>query len=556
MTEEAGRELRGHGASPGVAAGPALRMVAPLELPEQVPPVTDEAAEVRRCEWALAQVAEQLTERAAAATGPAAQVLDAQAMMAADPGLIGAATEHVRAGSPAPWAVVSAVAGFQRSLAAAGGYFAERAADLDDLGHRAVALLLERAMPGLPESSQPYVLVAVDLSPADTVALDSAPVVAIVTERGGPTSHTAILAKAAGLPAVVNCPSAADIVSGQQVVVDGDTGQVLVEPGEAETGRRLAAHRSRVAANAAQSGPGRTADGHPVRLLLNLGAEGGIASAAEVDAEGVGLFRTEFLFLERATAPTGAEQERIYRTLFDGFAGRGVVVRTLDAGSDKPLAFVAHGDEPNPALGVRGFRMVNGARDLLDVQLAAIGAAAHQSGAQVRVMAPMIATAAETAEFVSMARSHGIDVAGVMIEVPAAALRASELLAEADFASIGTNDLSQYTFAADRGLADLGGLLDPWQPALLQLVGMAARAGQALDKPVGVCGEAASDARLAPVLVGLGVSSLSMSPSAVPAVRAELRRHTLRSCQSLAERVLASADPDAARALMAAADGV
>jgi phosphotransferase system enzyme I (PtsI) len=528
-------------------------MVAPPQLPADMPAVTDEATEIDRVGRALATVAEQLEARAAEATGQAAEVLDAQALMAGDSGLLESAVEAVRTGRPAPWAVVTAITGFQRSLAEAGGYFAERVGDLDDLANRAIAWLLDQPMPGLPTSDEPYVLVAVDLAPADTVALESASVLAIVTERGGPTSHTAILAKAAGLPAVVNCPDAATIADGDRVIVDAHRGQLVLRPTDDEVEQALSAERRRTAAYAAVSGPGRTADDHRVSLLLNLGTESGIEAAAKVDAEGVGLFRTEFLFLDRSSAPDQAEQQRIYANLFRSFANRTVVVRTLDAGSDKPLAFVTQPDEPNPALGVRGFRTAKAFPELLDTQLTAISLAAKDSDADVRVMAPMISTAREAEEFGDLVRSHGLPVAGVMIEVPAAALHADRLLAGVDFVSIGTNDLSQYTFAADRGLAGLADLLDPWQPALLELVAATAGAGKRLGKPVGVCGEAASDPLLAPVLVGLGVTSLSMSPPAVAAARAALRQHTLASCASLAERVLAADGPQQARELALAA---
>lgn len=552
MTEHAGTVLSGHPASPGVAVGPALRMVAPPRLSADVPEMLDQTVEIDRVREALDAVGEQLESRAEQAVGQAAEVLEAQALMARDPGLVESAIDAVRDGQPAPWAVATAISGFQRTLAQAGGYFAERVGDLDDLANRAIAWLLGEPMPGLPESDQPYVLVAVDLAPADTVALESAYVAAIVTERGGPTSHTAILAKAAGLPAVVNCPGASAIVEGDLVIVDAHVGEVVVGPTEDQVQQAIDAEVRRTAAYAELSGPGRTADDHHVSLLLNLGTESGIAAAAQVDAEGVGLFRTEFLFLDRAGAPDAQEQERIYRALFREFAGRTVTVRTLDAGSDKPLAFVPQAEEPNPALGVRGYRTRTAFPELLDTQLAAIARAAKGSGADVRVMAPMISTPAEAEEFTGLVRSHDLPVAGVMIEVPAAALRAQRLLAGVDFVSIGTNDLSQYTYAADRGLAGLADLLDPWQPALLELVGATARAGKWLGKPVGVCGEAASDPLLAPVLVGLGVTSLSMSPPAVAAVRAALHQHTLASCESLAERVLTADSPKQARELATA----
>jgi len=546
--------LTGYPASPGAAAGPAARLGEPPSLPAEVPVVVEAAAqaeELAKARAALAEVAEQLRRRAKDKPREVADVLTTTAVMALDPSLDQAVADAVAAGRAAPWAVRDALAGFQDMLLAAGGYLAERAADLDDIGARALAVLLDVPMPGMPDPGYPYVLVASDLSPADTATLDPRQVLAIVTERGGPTSHTVILARTLGLPAVVACPAAASIVEGQLLAVDAGAGTVVVEPDDAEVDELLAAERARRDALASTSGPGRTADGHPVSLLVNVGAEGvGFDAVSTVDAEGVGLFRTEFLFLDSPTAPTRAEQQAVYRRLFDGFAGRTVVVRTLDAGADKPLAFVQVDDEPNPALGVRGYRTSVALPQLLDDQLAAIAAAARASGAVVKVMAPMVSTAAEAAAFVELAHGHGIASAGVMIEVPSAALRAAELVEVVDFVSIGTNDLSQYTFAADRMLGALSELLDPWQPALLQLVAMVAKAGAEAAVPVGVCGEAAADPRLALVLTGLGVTSLSMAAPAVPAVRAALAGRDIGWCREVAEAVVAASGPAAARTLV------
>jgi phosphotransferase system enzyme I (PtsI) len=285
-----------------------------------------------------------------------------------------------------------------------------------------------------------------------------------------------------------------------------------------------------------------------VGLLANVGGPAEVAAAVAAGAEGVGLFRTEFLFLDRRTAPGVAEQQAAYQQVFDGFPGGKVVVRTLDAGADKPLGFLTLPDEPNPALGQRGLRAVRRIPEVLADQLEAIGRAAAASSAEVWVMAPMVATAAEAAWFRAQARRQPVAKAGVMIEIPAAALTAPALLAAVDFASIGTNDLAQYTFAADRLIGDLAAFQDPWQPALLRLVAMVGEAGAAAGKPVGVCGEAAGDPLLALVLVGLGVTSLSMAPAALADVRLLLARHTLAACRGLARLALDAGDPERARA--------
>jgi phosphotransferase system enzyme I (PtsI) len=290
-----------------------------------------------------------------------------------------------------------------------------------------------------------------------------------------------------------------------------------------------------------------------VALLVNLGGPRDLPAAGAAGAEGVGLLRTEVLFLDRATAPTIDEQHAAYGEVFAAFAGQKVVVRTLDAGADKPLRFVTVPDEPNPALGVRGLRTARRHPGLLDDQLRAIARAqADNPDTDVWVMAPMVATAAEAAELVDRVHGHGLATAGAMVEVPAAALAAPAVLAVCDFVSLGTNDLAQYTFAADRMLGDLADLLDPWQPALLELVRLVGAAGRASGTPVGVCGEAASDPVLAPVLVGLGVTSLSMAPGAVAEVRLALSRHTRADCEELAAMALAAPDARTARAAVLA----
>ncbi|MEU1282137.1 phosphoenolpyruvate--protein phosphotransferase [Streptomyces sp. NPDC005805] len=546
--------LTGIGVGGGSAAGPVARMAAPPALPEPRAVAPDDApAEAAAARAALAAVAEDLEGRAAAADGEAAGVLAAQAMMAADPALADRAAALTTEGHDAAHALDAAFGAFRASLVAAGGYFAERTADLDDLRDRAVARVLGLPMPGLPDPGHPYVLVADDLAPADTAQLDPATVLALVTEGGGPTSHTAILAKVLGLPAVVGCAGAGRLAEGTRLLVDGATGTVVPEPTAGQVAEAAAREEERRRAVARVSGPGRTADGHAVGLLVNLGALPELPAAAAADSEGVGLFRTEFLYLDRTTAPTAEEQRAAYRNVFDAFAGRRVVVRTLDAGADKPLPFATAPGEPNPALGVRGLRTARRHPALLDTQLAAIAAAARDTAADVWVMAPMVSVPAEAAAFAEQARAHGLRTAGAMVEVPAAALRAGQLAQGCDFLSIGTNDLAQYAFAADRMLGSLAGLLDPWQPALLDLVRTAAAAGAAHGRPVGVCGEAAADPLLALVLVGLGVTSLSTAPACLPEVRAALAAHTLDTCRRLAGLALSASDAETARTAVARA---
>ncbi|MFP5022909.1 putative PEP-binding protein [Pseudonocardia phyllosphaerae] len=547
-TEPGTDAVTGRGVSPGVACAPLVRLAPPTSTSPADPAGTDPDAECARITDAFAAVAVELRRRAGAAEGPAAEVLDATVEIAGDPMLVTAAHGHVRAGSPTAHAVTLAVEEVSAQLAALGGLLAERVADVRDVGHRAVARLTGAPEPGLPATGHPVVLTAADLSPADTAALAGGDVVALLTEQGGPTSHTAVIARSLGLPAVVGCAGAAGIAAGTLVAVDGGTGVVRIDP--------PAAQRERIAALPAAGpidapGPGHTADGVPVALLANIGTEAEARAAAAGDCEGVGLLRTEFLFLGRPDAPSRAEQRDQLTRILTAFGPRRVVVRTLDAGSDKPLPFLPLGDEPNPALGVRGLRTAAGQPGVLDDQLHAIAEAARAAGRDVDVMAPMVATADEAAEFVARARAAGLDRAGVMIEIPAAALRAAELCEVVDFVSIGTNDLGQYVMAADRIAGALGALLDPWQPALLDLVATVGAAGAASGTPVGVCGEAAADPLLAAVLVGLGATSLSTAPAARPAVHTELARHTRDRCAEAARAARAARSADAARAVAA-----
>jgi phosphotransferase system enzyme I (PtsI) len=532
--------LQGIGVCTGRAAGPVALMGPRPRLPADHPAVTDAGGEVQAAIAALTLTAEDLELRAAATAVPgAAEVLEATAMIARDPSLEEAIRSAIAKGEPAAWAVDRAIDAFRALLLDLGGYMAERVGDLDDVRDRTVARLLGLPMPGVPERDTPYILVADDLAPADTVTLTTDRVLALVTVKGGPTSHTAILARSLGLPAVVACAAAAGLSDGELVEVDGGTGEVRVGITPEEAADTNQGERQRRAARAASRGPGRTADGHPVALLLNIGDAAGASKVAKVDAEGVGLFRTEFLYLDRQDAPSVDEQVALYSAVFEAMAGRKIVVRTLDAGADKPLPFLNQEGEPNPALGVRGLRTARRSPDVLVDQLAALALAQQATGAVVWVMAPMVATRAETKWFTDLSHEQGLPTAGVMVEIPAAALRARDILEHADFLSIGTNDLAQYTLAADRMAGELADLLDPWQPALLDLIRMTAEAGLAAGKSVGVCGEAAASPVLAPILVGLGITSLSMSASAVADVRDALATVTLAECREMAGNALA-----------------
>lgn len=543
--------VTGIGVSPGRVVGRVTRM--PDAVPEPavatLPDDADADEAAAHIARVSAEVQHELEVAAEHATGEGREVLEATALMAADQTLVTTASGLVRTQRLEPArAVWDAAATVIDQLRAIGGYLGERARDVADVRDRLVCALAGRPAPGVPHPGHPIVLLADDLSPADTATLDPDEVLAIVTREGGPTSHTAILARSLGIPAVVGAADAASVPEGALVLVDGAAGTVLVNPTDDEVARAAAgARRTRTF-----DGHGRTRDGHDVPLLANIGHPGGAAAAAAAGAEGVGLFRTEFCFLDRPDAPGIEEQVAQYRTVLSAFPGRKVVVRTLDAGADKPLPFLTAPGEPNPALGVRGLRTATRDPQVLDDQLAAIAQAAAAESAEVWVMAPMVSTVAEAAEFVERCAAHGLTTAGVMVEVPSAALTAGPILARAAFASVGTNDLTQYTMAADRLLGELAPLSTAWQPAVLELVAATCRGGARHDRPVGVCGEAAADPALAVVLVGLGVTSLSMTARALPDVAAVLASVTHAECVELAGLVLGADSAEDARAAVRA----
>ncbi|SFN93938.1 phosphoenolpyruvate--protein phosphotransferase [Mycetocola miduiensis] len=554
MTSSTPALVSGTGIGQGVAIGVVARMSDPLPPPADSPSTRTQADEAERARTSLRIVARELESRGQAAGGAARDVLEAQAMMAEDPMLSEAIDEALAAGKTAERAVFEAFASFRDQLAAMGGYLGERAADLDDVSQRVIADLGGVPAPGVPSPEHPFVLVARDLAPADTAMLDLDKVLGLVTSDGGPTSHTAILAREKSIVAVVGATDATGLADGTVVILDAASGTVIANPTDqqkADAERRIA---ERQAAAVAPVTPGALADGTAIPLLANLGSSAGAQAAADAGAEGVGLFRTEFLFLDAGgTAPTIEQQREHYLRLLQAFPGKKVVVRVLDAGADKPLQFLNDAHEENPALGLRGLRALRASEDILREQLTALAQADAATQAELWVMAPMVSTVEETGYFVGLARECGIRTAGVMVEVPSAALLADRVLGRADFASIGTNDLTQYTLAADRMLGSVAALQDPWHPAVLRLVGEVGAAGAAVGKPVGICGEAAADPLLAVVLVGLGATSLSMSTPALTDVRASLLNYTIDEARQLAEIALAADGAAESRAAVAAA---
>jgi phosphoenolpyruvate-protein phosphotransferase len=547
--------LRGVGGAPGIAIGRTIRFLAPS--PWQ-PPEADPDAVLARFSTAQAAAAEQLRSLAvqlrAEGHEKEAGIFDAQSLLAEDPFLSDEVARRVRAGPQAlEPAILATVADMRAALDALDDpYLRDRALDLDAVGRAVLAALRgeSRDLRAVPSGA---IILAEDLAPADVMALRGGPAAGFAIAEGGPTSHTLILARALGIPAVVGLGAAMLTVrDGAAVILDGDSGVVVLEADATERAsyeRRVAGQGAVVARRRAlRDEPGRLADGRAVALMANIAGPDEARTALEYGAEGVGLFRTEFLFIDRDAPPGEEEQYAAYRETLAIMGGRTVVARTLDAGGDKPLPYLGLGYEPNPALGLRGLRLCMRRPDLFSTQLRALLRAARHG--DLLIMLPMVATPedlawgrmAVRAAAESLAREgvpHRADVpVGVMIETPAAAVTADWLARDAAFFSIGSNDLAQYTLAADRSTAELMARYPHSLPAVLRLVAQSARAAKRAGIPCGLCGELAAAPETAAVLVGLGVAGLSMAPQAIPAVKEHLRDVSLAQARALAKRAL------------------
>lgn len=536
--------ITGTGVVPGVRYAEAVWIRPRPALPTSGPVVEagEREAEYERFTTAADTVAERLSSRSEAADGAAKEVLNATAGMVRDRGWRKAVNKNIKSGHPAEYAVVAATTKFISMFEAAGGVMAERVTDLRDIRDRVIAELRGEEEPGLPQVNGEVVLFADDLSPADTAALDTNHFVALVTELGGPTSHTAIIARQLNVPCIVAVGSNLnDIKTGDKVLVDGALGTITLNA-DPEIAVAAVAESKLLAERIAQwRGPAETKDGHRVQLLANVQDGNAARIASDTQAEGIGLFRTEMCFLSALEEPSVDEQAEVYKKVLERFPNSKVVVRSLDAGSDKPVAFATMADEMNPALGVRGLRVARANEPLLTRQLDAIAKAVKELGrdenAPTWVMAPMVATAREAKWFAGLCAERGL-VAGAMIEVPAAALMADKIMPHLDFVSIGTNDLTQYTMAADRMSPQLAYLTDPWQPAVLRLIQHTCEEGKRTNTAVGVCGEAAADPLLACVLAGLGVNSLSSASTAIAGVGAQLSAIDFDTCVKAAEAAI------------------
>jgi phosphotransferase system enzyme I (PtsI) len=549
------RALTGAPAAPGAALGPAyVYRTAPID-PAAAVAGGDAAAEQAELEAALDAVADDLAAAAVRATGEAAEILHAQAAMARDPALRATAAAGVAGGAAAAAAVVESGDRFAAQLESSGNaYLAVRGADVRHICDAAARRLLGVPPRERPHPPAPSVLVTDDLSPADTAGLDRAIVLAIVTAGGSPTSHTAIVARGLGIPAVVAVRHLLDDLDpGTEVAVDGGAGAIWVEPDPATVERLGASRSAPAAAHARQrklagSGPVTTRDGRRIEVAANIRSPEELAAALEEGAEAVGLLRTELLYVDRCRPPTLEEQTDLLRRLRSMLGGRRLVVRTFDIGSDKPVPFLPARPERNPELGLRGLRLAMRHPDLLDIQLRAVAAVADLG--PTAVMAPMVGTVAELEWFLERVTkiTDGAPLeVGVMVEIPSAVLLAGEFAERVDFLSIGTNDLTQYLMAADRRHGDLAELQDPFQPAVLRAVQKVCHEADGRCW-VGVCGEAASRPAWALLAVGLGVQELSMQAASIPAVQAAVRSARFPACQAAAERAVAGYDRDEARA--------
>ena len=555
----AGSQIQAIAAAPGIAIGPAhIQVLQPFDYPLRG---ESSAIERQRLHASLADVRgdiQGLIERSQAKA--IREIFITHQEMLDDPELTDDVDTRLKQGesAEAAWmSVIEAAAKQQESLQDA--LLAERAADLRDIGRRVLAQLC--GVETVQEPNEPYILVMDEVGPSDVARLDPARVAGILTARGGATAHSAIVARALGIPALVGAgPAVLLLAAGTPLLLDGQRGRLHVDA-DAATLQRASVERDTreqrlQAASAQRHQPALTRDGHVVEVFANIGESAGVASAVEQGAEGIGLLRTELIFMAHPQAPDEATQEAEYRRVLDGLGGRPLVVRTLDVGGDKPLPYWPIAEEENPFLGVRGIRLTLQRPQIMEAQLRALLRSADNR--PLRIMFPMVGSVDEWRAARDMTERLRLEIPvaalqlGIMIEVPSAALLAPVLAKEVDFFSVGTNDLTQYTLAIDRGHPTLSAQADGLHPAVLQLIDITVRAAHAHGKWVGVCGELAADPLAVPVLIGLGVDELSVSARSIPEVKARVREFSLSEAQGLAQQALAVGSPAEVRALVEA----
>lgn len=555
---------------PGTVAVPGLALGVAVQLHRSEPQIEQrgagEAVERAALRRALGEVEQQLTDLHRGATGTTQELLAAHLELLQDPELGNRASAAMQAGASAAFAWHGAVQAVSAALLANGDpRIAERAADLRDLEQQVLRALrgesvaLRRALP--PDA----VLFADELLPSQLISFGSDQVRGICMARGGATAHVSLLAAARGIPTLVGAgPEALGVADGASVLLDAEAGRVLIDPSPAECDalrQRLDQRAAREAADlAAANSAAISRDGVVVSVCANIGHVAEAAGAVARGADGCGLLRSEFLFMDRRTAPDEEEQTAAYAAIARAFGPRSVTLRTLDVGGDKPLAYLPLPREENPALGLRGIRVAQREPDLLRTQLrAALRASAT---ATLRIMLPMVNDPDElrAVRRVLQACADELGIAapplGAMVETPAAALQAEALLREADFLSIGSNDLAQYTLAIDRGHTELGAALDALHPAVLRLIGTTASAGRRTGKRVSLCGGLAADPQALPVLLGLGLRELSVPAACLPGLKRAVRQCDLQRCEALAERAMSADSAADVRAMLAAAGTV
>jgi phosphotransferase system enzyme I (PtsI) len=552
---ETERELVGIGATPlsGVGTASWYRPDADLELPDpndESESDHDSGAERERFETARERARENLAaerDRARERVGEGeAEIFDAHIQFLGDPQIESGVSEEIEGGYGAEHAVQRAFEDPIAQFEGMDGRMAERADDLRDVRDRLLRVLLDRERTDLGSLPEGTVLLADRLTPSDTVQLDPKQVRGFVTATGGRTSHAAIFARSLAIPAVVGVGDAlAGIEAGEEIAVDGEEGRIIVSPG-AETREQMEGSEN----VDIRSEPVSTADGKEVEIAANVGRPTEIEGAIDRGADGIGLYRTEFLFLDRDAPPNEDEQRETYAEALDAFPEGRVVVRTLDVGGDKPIPYLDLPDEENPFLGERGIRRsLDPDAELFEIQLRALCRAAGEGEGELCVMVPLAAAIEEFEEarerfeavLADLDREdieHARPAFGVMIETPAAALMAEELAERADFLSIGTNDLTQYVMAADRGNERVAGLHDPRYPAVLRAIRSTVEGARGTDAWVGMCGEMAGDPALTELLVGLGLDELSTSAVTIPEVKAEVEGIDRERANELAERAL------------------
>jgi phosphoenolpyruvate-protein phosphotransferase/dihydroxyacetone kinase phosphotransfer subunit len=549
--------LSGIAASPGIAIGPAALYQPSLPAVERYH-IEDTEEEWSRLEKAIGdavQEVRQTLDQAVKQVGKSeAAIFEAHSLMLQDPELTQSVrelliTEEINAESAWLETITKTAEGY-RALDSA--YMQARAADVEDIGQRVLRKLMSLAPPSL-DFTEPSILIAADLSPSDTARLDPAKVLGICTEMGGATAHSAILARGLGIPALVGLGAGVWVVEDRQLIaIDGTAGLLWLEPTEDELNdlrtQQEQWQKEQEKARLASREPAVTLDGQVIEIAANIGGPNDVPVALDFGAEGVGLFRTEFLFLDRETAPTEEEQYNAYRQAADDLGGHPLIIRTLDVGGDKPLPYLDLGEEENPFLGWRGIRFCLDNPEIFKPQLKAILRAGADRN--VKMMFPMIGTTDEIQSAKDILAEVKIDLAndqvpfnedmdvGIMIEVPSAVAIADILASEVDFFSIGTNDLTQYTMAADRGNSKVSHLAQALNPAVVRLIRQTVTCGHSAGIWVGMCGELAGNPDATALLVGLGLDELSMSAPSIPSVKEAIRNITMEDARLLAETVM------------------